>query len=52
MLVRALERGLTISDFDLLTVGMVLDYIIEYNRLHSEQKDPVRTATQGDFDGF
>lgn len=51
----ALERGLTLSDFENLTLGMILDYIITYNNerlMDDEKDDTVRMATQADFDAF
>ena len=55
-MLRALERGLTLRDFEDLTLGMILDFIITYNneKLDSkdEGEDEVRIATQADFDRF
>lgn len=54
-MLRAIERGLTLSDFENLTVGMIIDYIISYNNEHLKDEDmidDVRTATQADFDRF
>ncbi len=54
IMVRALERGLSLRDFDILTVGMIIDYIVEYDNLLSDEEDeePVRMANQLDFDSF
>jgi len=55
LMVRALERGLTLRDFEDLTVGMIIDYIITYNNLNvneDEEEDEVREAAQADFDAF
>jgi hypothetical protein len=52
-MLRAIERGLTLRDFEYLTLGMILDFIITYNneRLKDDEKeDSVRMATQADFD--
>ena len=52
-MLRALERGLTLRDFEVLTFGMILDFIITYNNEHlddDETEDSVRIATQADFD--
>jgi len=52
-MLRALERGLTLRDFEHLTLGMIIDFITTYNneRLGDEEKeDSVRMATQADFD--
>lgn len=55
LMLRALERGLTLSDFEVMTVGMLIGFIIEYNNEHlddEERQDDVRMATQSDFDNF
>ena len=55
IMLRALERGLTLRDFEGLTLGMILDYIITYNNeqlADDEKEDSVREATQEDFDRF
>ena len=54
-MVRALERGLTLTDFENMTAGMTLDYIITYNNLNldeEEKEEQAREATQADFDAF
>ena len=54
-MLRALERGITLRDFEHLTLGMIIGFITTYNneRLTDEEKeDSVRTATQADFDRF
>jgi len=54
-MLRALERGLTLRDFEYLTLGMILGYVVTYNNEHlddNEKEDTVRTATQADFDKF
>ena len=53
VMVRALERGLTLRDFEDLTFGMILGFITTYNneRLDSdEREDTVRMASQADYD--
>lgn len=49
---RALERGLTLSDFKDLTVGMIIGYVTTYNELNSEKEEETKEATQDDFDKF
>jgi hypothetical protein len=58
---RALSWGLTLHDFDLLTVGMIADFISESYEDHQRQQEGsgaayqqtgVRAATQADFDRF
>lgn len=54
-MLRAIERGLTLRDFEDLTLGMIAGFIVTYNneRLTDEEKeDSVRTATQADMDCF
>ena len=54
-MLRALERGITLRDFEHLTLGMILGYVITYNNEHlddNEKEDAVRQATQVDFDRF
>jgi hypothetical protein len=44
---------LTLSDLELITVGMALDYIQEYVESLKENKKPRRRkATQADMDAF
>lgn len=44
------------KDFDIMTVGMILDYIDEYDNLHNPENKQgevnIREATQADFDNF
>ena len=52
-LLRCLEVGLSMSDLELLTIGLVLDIWTE--RLNDDVKEPksdIREATQEDFDKF
>lgn len=55
IMVRAIERGLTLQDFEELTTGGILDYIITYNNVNStseKEEETVREAGQTDFDRF
>ncbi len=60
LMVRAIERGLSLNDFESMTVGMVIGYITTYNNIfnaNSEEKGNdnvtyVRKATQEDWDRF
>ena len=55
VMVRALEKGLTLRDFEDLTFGMITGFINTYNndRLTDEDReDTVRQAGQTDFDNF
>jgi len=52
-MLRALERGLTLRDFEDLTFGMILGFITTYNNEHlddDEREDTVRMASQADYD--
>jgi len=54
-MLRAIERGLSLVDFEDLTLGMIIGFITTYNneRLgEDEREDSVRTATQADMDCF
>lgn len=54
LMVHALKRGLVIADFHELSIGMVLDYINQYDQMHSNEKDLSSSieAGQKDFDTF
>jgi len=49
--VRALERGISLYDFENLTIGMIMDILITYNNENIED-DGIREASQADFDNF
>ena len=53
----AISRGLTLRDFEDLSLGQIVDYCKTYNDAHKEKDEEkkdtkVRTASQGDFDRF
>lgn len=49
----ALRRGLSLSDFEIMTVGMILDYVITDNNLRADDaEDRIREATQDDMSAF
>lgn len=55
LILRALERGLSLRDFEWMTPGMIIDFIITYNndRLDEDElEDDVRQATQADYNRF
>lgn len=66
ILAAGLSRGLTKQDADEMTLGMWIDYIIEWNNMNSQESDADersvkgpkpkadkrRRATQADFDNF
>ena len=52
---RAMERGLAVADLENMTIGMVLDFLVEYRNeeiSQSEQPSDSRYATQDDIDAF
>lgn len=57
-MLRAIERGLSLSDFEVMTVGMIVGYVTTYNNEHLDSEDAdkkeegVRIAGQKDFDAF
>ncbi len=53
-MVRAIERGLSLLNFEEMTVGFIIGYITTYNNLYSneEEKEEVRIADQADFDAW
>ena len=50
--VLAYSSGLKFEDLQLMTVGMVLDYIDEFIDHHNPKKVKSRKARQEDFDAF
>lgn len=58
MTISGIDRGLSISDLKKMELGQILDYFIEYNRVHSikdeeeEKKPKKRKATQADWDAL
>ena len=56
---RAIERGLVVADLDRMTIGMLIDYLIEAQNEDVEaaekktkKEPPARKATQADIDAF
>jgi len=49
---QALDMGLTVSDLDKLTLGMLNDLALEFIDGAEEGEDEAREATQADFDAF
>lgn len=53
VLLRCCQLGLSMSDLDLLDMGMVYDMLIEQANDQAEDVyDTIREATQADFDRF
>ena len=54
-LLRCVELGISIRDLDLLTIGMVIDLMVEKGNDGAEENSSngsVRAASQADFDAF
>jgi len=53
---RAVERGLTAADFENMTLGMIIDYLVVCNNEEAEAKEkakaPSRMATAEDIAAF
>lgn len=61
ILAAGISRGLSMQDAESMTLGMWIDYIIEWNNMNEEDQDSYdlkgnktvkRHATQADFDAF
>jgi hypothetical protein len=55
LMLRSIERGLSIKDWDCMTVGMLIDFITTYNNENlseEEKQDDMRIAGQSDFNNF
>lgn len=54
-MLRSIERGLPLCEWENITIGMILDFKITYDNEHledDEKEDSVRMANQKDFDHF
>lgn len=51
LIIRALERGISLSDFENLTIGMIMDILITFNNENYIDED-IRDASQQDFDSW
>lgn len=51
-LLRSVELGISISDLDLLTVGLVIDMWTEKANDSAKYEKVAREAVQADFDSF
>ena len=47
-------RGLRMDDTERMTLGMWIDYVVEWNNIHlnSEKEVEKKRATQADYDAF
>ncbi|PKM67071.1 MAG: hypothetical protein CVU95_08275 [Firmicutes bacterium HGW-Firmicutes-2] len=54
LIYHSLKRGITLSDYEILTTGMIIGLITEYNNieLNDDEEKKMRIASQDDFDNF
>ena len=52
LMVGAIRRGLTLRDFECLTIGMIIDYCSEYDDIINPSEDSEKMATQEDYNAF
>lgn len=55
VMLRAIERGLPLSEFENMTFGMITDFVVSYNNDHlkeEEKESGVVMARQADFDRY
>lgn len=52
IMVYAIKRGLLLTDFNVMSIGMILDYIDHYDRLHGIKEEDGKQANQLDFNAF
>lgn len=52
LMVGAFKRGISMSAFENMTVGMLFDYVITYNNMEYGNEEDAREATQEDMDSF
>ncbi len=51
-MLRAIELGISVSDLDLLDIGIVMDMFTEKINDNCEPEETVKEASQDDFDNF
>ncbi len=54
LIYHSLKRGISLSDYEILTTGMIIGLITEHNNieLNDEEEKTIRTASQDDYDNF
>ncbi|HHX63228.1 MAG TPA: hypothetical protein GX707_21325 [Epulopiscium sp.] len=55
LMTHAISRGLLLRDFNMLSIGMILDYIAQYDVLRgnkAEGEEEIKQATQEHFNNF
>jgi hypothetical protein len=51
-MVRSIGCGLPLSSWEILTVGQIIDYIMEYIAVSERDQSDTTDASQADFDAF
>lgn len=54
---RAIDRGLTAADFENMTIGMIIDYLVtcqneDLEASRNKRREDVRMATEADINAF
>lgn len=55
LLVHAITRGLCVADLHEMSIGMIVEYINQYDQLHSNkenEEEHIRKASQIEFNSF
>lgn len=52
LLVAAIRRGISMGDLENITIGMLIDYLQEYDEASNVNNEEEREATQEDIDNF
>ena len=47
-----MQRGIVLADFENMTIGMIIDYLVSCNNAEYLAQNPERIATQADIDAF
>lgn len=48
----AIQRGIAVADFESMTIGMIIDYLVSCSNAEYLARYPERIATQADIDAF
>lgn len=55
LMIHAIKRGLLLADFQELSVGMILEYVNQYDSMCNDHRDEgiyTKHAGQSEFDSF
>lgn len=52
LLRRAISSGLTVADLDLMSIGMVLDYLVTCHNDEQDSEKEKKYATMADIEAF